>query len=39
VWELVPVWSEQHCWVRFLRSNRDAEAAHRWLNETYQGAA
>jgi hypothetical protein len=39
VWELVPVWSEQQSWVRFLRSDRDAEAAHRWLDETYQGAA
>ena len=39
VWELVPVWSEQQSWVRFLRSGRDAEAAHRWLRETYEGAA
>jgi hypothetical protein len=39
VWELVPVWSEQQSWVRFLLSMRDAEAADRWLRELYQGAA
>jgi hypothetical protein len=39
VWEFVPVWSEQQSWVRFLLSQRDAEAAGRWLHEQYQGAA
>ena len=39
VWELVPVWSEQQSWVRFLLSKRDAEAANRWLHELYQGTA
>src|SRR5690349_18130370 len=39
VWELVPVWSEQQSWVRFLQSERDEEAAQRWLHELYQGAA
>lgn len=39
VWELVPVWSEQQSWVRFLSSARDEAAAARWLAERYQGAA
>jgi hypothetical protein len=39
VWELVPVWHEQQSWLRFLQSNRDAQAVERWVHETYQGAA
>jgi hypothetical protein len=39
VWELVPVWSEQQSWVRFLTSDRDAEAVGRWLHDRYQGPA
>jgi hypothetical protein len=39
VWELVPVWSEQQAWVRFLQSERDAEAAERWLHDLYRGPA
>lgn len=39
VWELVPVWHEQQSWVRFLRSNRDSDAADRWLRDVYQGTA
>lgn len=39
VWEFVPVWSEQQSWVRFLLSERNEDAARRWLQERYQGAA
>jgi hypothetical protein len=39
VWELVPVWNEQQSWVRFLQTNRDADAADRWLHDVYRGAA
>ncbi len=39
VWELVPVWSEQQSWVRFLQSERDDKAVHRWLQERYEGTA
>ena len=39
VWELVPVWSEQQSWVRFLLSARGKEDALRWLHELYRGAA
>lgn len=39
VWELVPVWSEQQSWVRFLQSARDDAAVERWRHEQYQGAA
>ena len=39
VWELAPVWYEQHAWVRFLKSARDEAAAQVWLNELYTGPA
>lgn len=39
VWELVPVWHEQQCWERFLRTERDLTAAERWLADVYSGAA
>ena len=37
VWELAPVWYEQHAWVRFLKSARDAAAAQAWLDDSYTG--
>lgn len=39
VWELVPVLHEQQSWVRFLSSQRDEDAAARWLTEQYEGTA
>jgi len=39
VWELVPVWSEQQSWVRFLSSSRDEAAVRAWLSELYRGPA
>jgi len=39
VWELVPVWHEQHAWLRFLASVRDVPAAQAWLDDVYGGPA
>src|SRR6266480_6980723 len=39
VWELAPVWYEQHAWVLFLKSARDEAAAQAWLDDSYTGPA
>jgi hypothetical protein len=37
VWELGAVWHEQQAWSRFLRSDRDLDARHAYLRDTYAG--
>jgi hypothetical protein len=39
LWETVWYRREQQAWVRFLQSERDAEAADRWLHDVYRGPA